>query len=104
MKHYCYVFVIALLSLSACSEDSTPEPANIALINGGIYTVDADRGWVEAIAIRDGVILATGSNDSIAAFMSSTTEVIDLAGAFAMPGLIDIHTHQRARRIRDGSF
>jgi predicted amidohydrolase YtcJ len=85
--------MVALLTLCGCSEDPTIEPADIALISGGIYTVDAERSWVEAVAIRDGVILAVGSGDSIASFIDSTTEVIDLTGGMALPGFHDTHTH-----------
>ena len=85
--------MVALLTLCGCSEDPTIEPADIALISGGIYTVDAERSWVEAVAIRNGVILAVGSGDSIASFIDSTTEVIDLTGGMALPGFHDTHTH-----------
>ena len=85
--------MVALLTLCGCSEDPTIKPADIALISGGIYTVDAERSWVEAVAIRDGVILAVGSGDSIASFIDSTTEVIDLTGGMALPGFHDTHTH-----------
>ena len=85
--------MVALLTLCGCSEDPTIEPADIALISGGIYTVDAERSWVEAVAIRDGVVLAVGSGDSIASFIDSTTEVIDLTGGMALPGFHDTHTH-----------
>ena len=93
MKYIRYVFVLGALSLCACSIDSATEPADIVLLNGGIYTVDADRNWVEAMAIRDGVILATGRNDSIASLIEPTTTVIDLAGGMALPGFHDTHTH-----------
>jgi predicted amidohydrolase YtcJ len=93
LRHCYYAPVIALLSLCACSADTETEPADIALIKGGIYTVDSERRWVEAVAIRDGVIIAVGSNDSITALTDSMTEVIDLAGGMALPGFHDTHTH-----------
>ena len=61
--------------------------------NGKIYTVDSDRSWAEAVAIRDGKFIAVGSSDHIAAYIGETTEVTDLDGAFVMPGIGDVHIH-----------
>ena len=63
------------------------------LLNGGIYTVDAARSWAEAAAIDDGMIVAVGSNDYVKAFIGENTEVVDLDGRMAMPGIHDSHTH-----------
>ncbi len=62
-----------LLSLTACSRveqahdavavsPAAVEAADLLLINGQIYTVDAQRSWAEAVAIRDGRISWVGNN------------------------------------------
>ncbi|MBW2367821.1 MAG: amidohydrolase [Deltaproteobacteria bacterium] len=63
------------------------------LINGKIVTVDSRDSIVEAVAIKDGRFLATGTTDQIKAFAANDTEVLDLEGKMAMPGIIDSHTH-----------
>ena len=93
------------LLLSACDRDSaqtaiidaapdaTPEAADLVLVNGGIYTVDAERGWAQAAAIRDGVFIAVGSNTDIAPLIGPGTRTIDLSGNMALPGFHDAHVH-----------
>ncbi|HEV2303931.1 MAG TPA: amidohydrolase [Candidatus Acidoferrales bacterium] len=68
-------------------------PADLALTNGDVYTVDSANSRAQAIAIRDGKIAAVGTNDEIRAWIGPKTRVIDLHGRFAMPGFNDAHTH-----------
>ena len=63
------------------------------IVTGRIYTVDRTRPWAEAMAVRDGRILAVGTADGLAAFRGPDTETIDLGDAFVMPGLVDVHNH-----------
>ena len=69
------------------------EPAELVLVNGSIYTGDAARPRVEAVAISFERILAAGSNKEIRAYEGPKTRVVDLHGGFAMPGFNDAHTH-----------
>jgi predicted amidohydrolase YtcJ len=87
------ILLLAFLFLTACSESDPQSYADIALVNGGIYTVDADRNWSEAAAVADGRVTAVGSNASIEPLIGPDTEVIDLEGRMAMPGMIDSHVH-----------
>ncbi len=61
--------------------------------NGDIYTVDERAPSVEAVAVRDGLILATGSRDDCAALLGPGAERVDLKGAAMLPGFIDSHLH-----------
>ncbi|MFA5869860.1 MAG: amidohydrolase family protein, partial [Candidatus Bathyarchaeia archaeon] len=63
------------------------------LINGKIVTVDAGDSIVEAVAVKDGKILSTGSNKDVKKLAGEKTEVIDLGGKTVLPGIIDSHTH-----------
>lgn len=63
------------------------------LINGRILTVDARFSTAEALAIKDGRILATGSTSTISALAGAATTITDLAGRTVVPGLIDNHNH-----------
>ncbi|RYD98746.1 MAG: hypothetical protein EOP61_15195, partial [Sphingomonadales bacterium] len=74
-------------------------PADVVLRHGTILTVDPVDHVVEALAVRDGRIVATGSDQSIQALIGPKTKVIDLAGRTATPGLIDTHAHLRAGGI-----
>ena len=62
-------------------------------INGRIYTVDADFGLAEAVAVRDGRFLAVGTNEEAGAAAGSGAETIDLGGRVAVPGIVESHLH-----------
>jgi len=84
--------VVICLLTAGCSQQS-PDAADVVYRNGKIYTVNEAQPWAEAVAIKDGKFLKVGSNADVEAVSGDGTEVVDLDGAFAMPGLIDIHTH-----------
>ena len=90
--------VLVAFGLAGCGGDSKPveliaDEADLILINGGIYTVDAERSWAEAVAIRDGKIVAVGDNEAVEALNGPETRTIDLAGKMALPGFHDAHVH-----------
>ena len=68
-------------------------PADLILLNGRVYTVDATKPWAEAIAIRGSRVVAVGSNADIRMSAGSGTRTIDLKGAFVAPGFNDAHVH-----------
>ena len=63
------------------------------LYNGRISTVDADNTEVQALAVRDGDIIATGQDGPIRALATQHTKVVNLKGRRVLPGLIDGHLH-----------
>jgi predicted amidohydrolase YtcJ len=67
--------------------------ADIAFVNGAVYTVDAARTRASAVAVRDGRIAAVGTDDQIRDQMSSRTETFDLHGRMLLPGFQDAHVH-----------
>ena len=83
--------VVILFSLLATIVQA--QTADTVYINGKIYTVNKDQPWAEAVAIENGKFLVVGSNADINAAIGESTKVVDLAGAFAMPGIGDSHIH-----------
>ena len=73
--------------------DSVIEWPDIVLYDGKVVTVDADFSIVEAVAIRDGRFLASGSTDSIRELTGPDTVELDLEGRTVIPGLVDSHIH-----------
>ena len=65
----------------------------LVLFNGRILTVDPRDTIVQALAIRDGKIIAVGADRDILRLAGSATKRIDLQGRTATPGLIDSHAH-----------
>ncbi|TDC93491.1 amidohydrolase [Saccharopolyspora aridisoli] len=68
-------------------------PADLVVTGGRIWTQDPGRPWAEALAVRDGKIVAVGSAAEAEAFTGPDTQVHDAGGAMIMPGLIDGHVH-----------
>lgn len=68
-------------------------PADTVYRNGHLYTADASDRVVEALAIRGGRIAYVGADQGVTALIGPKTRVVDLAGRFAMPGLVDAHMH-----------
>ena len=66
---------------------------NLILHNGRFTTLDKRKPTAEAVAIRDGVFTAAGSNVEILMLAGDATQVIDLNGRNVLPGLIDNHLH-----------
>ncbi|WP_237384468.1 amidohydrolase [Sulfidibacter corallicola] len=67
--------------------------ADLVLRNGRIYTVDKSQPWVEALAVKDGIIVARGSEADLKKWIGDGTRTLDLEGGFAMPGFIEGHAH-----------
>ncbi len=61
----------------------------LVLINGQVLTVDAQFAVAEAVAVRDGRILAVGSSAEIRRLVGPRTQTIDFAGRSVVPGFID---------------
>jgi len=84
-----------LLSLAASGARQAP---TLVLVNGRVWTGDSARPSADAIAIAGTRIVAVGSNDEIRD-LARGANVIDLGGAFVVPGFIDSHVH-----LLDGGF
>ena len=67
--------------------------ANLAFVNGRVYTMDAARRWAGAVAVKEGQIVAVGSDADVREFIGSGTEVVDLDGGLLVPGFQDAHVH-----------
>ncbi len=77
--------------LISCAQKK--QPADLVLTNGKIVTMDDSLPEAEALAARDGVIVAIGTDEKIEAYIGETTKVIDLEGKLAIPGFIESHGH-----------
>jgi len=69
------------------------QPADLVLRNGRLVTLEATDPEAQALAARDGRIVAVGSNAAMAAWIGPRTRVIDLHGRLAIPGFIEGHGH-----------
>ena len=79
--------------MAGCGREPVPSHA---FHNGKIITVDARFRTVEAMAIRDGRIVAVGTNPEILRLAGPGTGRVDLGGKTVLPGLIDSHVHAPA--------
>ena len=68
---------------------------------GNILTMDANMLNAEAIAIKDGRILAIGSDQEVLNLAGPCTKTTNLYGRFVMPGLVESHTHALWGACRD---
>lgn len=87
--------LLAVLCIAgACA--SRPEaaaPADLLLTHARVVTLDPARPEASALAIRGGRVLAAGDEGELARYVDAHTQVLDLHGALAVPGLIDAHAH-----------
>ena len=77
------------------SQTAAPQggPADLILRNGRFVTLDEKTPQAQALASRNGRIVAIGSDAEIARLAGPGTQTIDLNGQFAMPGFIEGHGH-----------
>ena len=85
--------LLALSLLSVSCVQRGDKMADIALLNGTVWTANPSHPWAEAVAIEGDKILAVGRTSEIKKMVGKTTRVIDLEGTLTVPGFIDSHTH-----------
>jgi predicted amidohydrolase YtcJ len=77
------------------------EVADTIFMGGKIFTQNYDFPWAEAVACRDGIVLAAGDYEDISEFEGKHTEVVDLNGRFLLPGYIDTCGHPSLKAFAD---
>ena len=92
MKRLILLLLTLALTVAAQSQ-SRSEQADLILHNGVIWTVDDKNPTVAAVAIKDSKFILVGSNSAALKLRGPNTRVIDLKGAFVVPGFDDNHVH-----------
>lgn len=69
------------------------QSASLILTNGQFHTLDSEAPLAEAVAIKDGKIIAVGNESWVMSFASGETQRVDLKGHTVIPGLNDSHLH-----------
>ncbi len=88
MKNIIYFgFCLFLMHCSPPKQD-----VDMVLKNATVYTVDSLFTKAEAVAIKDGKIVAVGTTAHLEQAYNPTKSV-DIDGKFVYPGFIDAHTH-----------
>jgi predicted amidohydrolase YtcJ len=85
--------IIVTAAAAPAAADKMDDSPDLVLYDGKISTVDANNSTVEAIAIRDGTIIARGGSRQVQALATKSTRLINLNGRRVLPGLIDGHLH-----------
>jgi len=104
--------LVVTLMIAALTSCQPMQEADLIITNAKIYTVDGSFTMAETMAIKDGTILAIGSEDEILRNYESPL-ISDLSGLPVYPGFIDAHCHfysyglgllKRADLVGTGSF
>ena len=83
----------AVLLLITSSSFSSAEEADLVVQNGKVIVCDSGMTVAQAMAIKDGRIVAVGSSDSIRSWQGANTRIIELDGKTVLPGFCDSHLH-----------
>ena len=88
------VLTVAVIAVTVIAGQAPQiPPADLVLRGGRIITLDATTPEATALAARNGAIVALGADAAIARYVGPATQVIDLNGQLAVPGLIEGHGH-----------
>ena len=91
------VLLAGVLLVAACG--GRREEADLVFRGGEVWTGDPAMATAQAVALKDGRVLAVGSDADVGAYVGEATRVVELAGRAVTPGFIDAHTH-----FIDGGF
>ena len=91
------IFIMIVTLISSCSQQNNESNksgyADLVFQNGSIYTVDENRSWAEAIAIKNGIITFVGNNTRAKDFIGPDTTTVNLEQRMVLPGMHDVHIH-----------
>lgn len=86
-----YIFLMSLMLFTACSLDINY--ADTIYYNATIYTMDSLNTVAEAVAVKDGNILAVGDFKTLKVYQGEATNLQNLDGLTMIPGFIESHAH-----------
>ena len=89
MKRIYLITAVAVIALGACR---ARQAADLLVLHARIYAVDSTFSTAQAMAVKDGKILATGSDAAILGAYTAT-DTVDAGGKYVYPGFIDAHGH-----------
>src|SRR6266436_4481942 len=89
------LFCSFLLVLTSYQKKKTTsaENADVVIRNAHVYTVDAQRPWAQAVAIKGDRIAWVGDENTATSRIGQSTKVVDAGGRLVLPGFIDSHFH-----------
>tara|TARA_R110002072_G_scaffold37715_19_gene109978 strand:+ start:3079 stop:4875 length:1797 start_codon:yes stop_codon:yes gene_type:complete len=93
MKRFILLLIFAITFISCKQDTKHKETADLIVTNAKVAVMDTNKTITEAIAVKDGKILATGSNKEILKLKNEDTRTIDANGRTIIPGLNDSHLH-----------
>jgi predicted amidohydrolase YtcJ len=85
--------ITVLTTSAALVLRAQPAPADLVVLGGRVLTLDPSSRVAQAVAIRDGVIVAVGDDGAVRPLVGARTRVIEARGRTVVPGLIDSHVH-----------
>jgi predicted amidohydrolase YtcJ len=74
-------------------QSASVPPADILIVHAKVYTLDPQKPWAQAIAIRHGKIQAVGRDEEVERYRGIATKLIDAGGKLVLPGFTDCHIH-----------
>ncbi len=87
------VLSLFALALPALASAAAVTYADTVVLNGYVYTVDAQSTVAQAVAVKGGKIVLVGTDAAASRLVGPSTRVIDAKGRMVMPGFIDSHAH-----------
>lgn len=87
-----FVWVLAA-ALPLVVRPVAAQSADVVYVNARVWTGDSAAPAAEALAVRDGRLMAVGTDAAARALIGASTRVIDLGGRRVVPGFIDAHWH-----------
>jgi hypothetical protein len=87
-------FILFILFIVVCFQMVRAQAqAELVLLNGKVWTANDAQPQADAVACRDGRIVAVGTTAEIRRWIGASTRVIDLQGRLVTPGFNDAHVH-----------
>lgn len=83
--------LVCLLGTVGCGSEVTSEAADTVFVNGEFYAGNVKNPWLTAVAVVEKNFVYVG--DDASAYIGPETQVFDLGGNLAIPGIIDAHSH-----------
>jgi predicted amidohydrolase YtcJ len=81
------------LAMLPSAEPDPPVAADLVLLGGKVWTVDADKPQAEAVAVWRDRVISVGTDAEVRALIGQKTRIIKLDGKRVVPGFHDSHLH-----------